>query len=115
LTGLVLVVLGVGGYVASGAASATALIPAVIGAVFVVLGLLGRKETLRKHVMHVSMVVALLAIGGTFRGIVALFSWLGGTPPARPMAVVAQAITAVLCLILLIGGIRSFIAARRAG
>jgi hypothetical protein len=30
------------------------------------------------------------------------------------MAVVAQTITAVLCLLLLIGGIRTFIAARKA-
>lgn len=113
-TGIVLILLGVGGYVASGAASVTALIPAFIGAIFVVLGLLARKETLRKHMMHVTMLLALLAIAGTFRGITGLFAWLAGTPPERPMAVVAQVITAVLCLLLLIGGIRTFIAARKA-
>jgi hypothetical protein len=112
-TGIALTVLGVAGYVFSGAASVTALIPAFIGIVFVVLGLLARKENLRKHVMHVTMLVALLAIAGTFRGVLASFAWLGGTAPERPMAVVAQVITAVLCLLLLIGGIRSFIAARR--
>ena len=112
-TGIVLVILGVAGYVASGAASVTALIPAFIGFVFVALGLLGRKESLRKHAMHVTMLLALLAIGGTFRGITALVSWAGGTPPDRPMAVVAQAITAVLCALLLVGGIRSFVAARK--
>ena len=113
-TGVALVVLGVVGYVASGAASITALIPAVIGAVFIVLGLLGRRESLRKHAMHVTMLVALIAIAGTFRGLTGLFAWLGGTPPDRPMAVVAQAITALVCTLLLIGGIRSFVAARRA-
>jgi hypothetical protein len=111
--GIVLILLGVGGYVASGAASVTALIPAFLGAIFVVLGLLARRENLRKHMMHVTMLLALLAIGGTFRGITGLFAWLAGTPPERPMAVVAQTITAVLCLLLLIGGIRTFIAARR--
>jgi hypothetical protein len=114
-TGVALIVLGVGGYVLSGAASVTALIPAVIGAVFLLLGLLGRKESLRKHAMHAAMLVALLAIGGTFRGITGLVAWLGGTPPQRPLAVVVQLITALLCAVLLIGGIRSFIAARQAG
>jgi hypothetical protein len=113
-TGIALVVLGVAGYAFSGASSVTALIPAFIGAVFVLLGLLGRKESLRKHVMHVAMVVALLAIGGTFGGITGLLAWMGGTPPDRPLAVVAQTITAVLCILLLAGGIWSFIAARRA-
>jgi hypothetical protein len=113
-TGVALILLGVGGYIMSGAASMTALIPAFIGAVFVLLGLLGRKENLRKHVMHATMLVALLAMGGTFSGITGLFAWLGGTPPERPMAVVAKAITSLLCILLLIGGVRSFIAARRA-
>jgi hypothetical protein len=113
-TGVALIVLGIAGYFGSGAASVTALIPAFIGAVFLVLGLLARNEKLRKHSMHASMLVALLAIAGTFRGVIGVFAWLGGTPPERPLAVVAQMVTAVLCLLLLIGGIRSFIAARRA-
>ncbi|NIV48023.1 MAG: hypothetical protein GWN46_15060 [Gammaproteobacteria bacterium] len=114
-TGVALIVLGIGGYVVSGAASVTALIPAFIGAVFVLLGLLGRKDSLRKHVMHVSILLALLAVGGTFRGITGVVAWLGGTPPERPMAVVVQAITALLCILLVVGGIRSFLAARKAG
>jgi hypothetical protein len=114
-TGVALIALGVAGYVASGAASVTALIPAFIGTVFVLLGLLGRKESLRKHTMHAAMLLALLAIGGTFRGVLALFAWFGGTAPERPMAVVAQAVTALLCVLLLAGGIRSFIAARKTG
>jgi hypothetical protein len=114
-TGVMLMVLGIGGYVGSGAASVTALIPAFIGALFVLLGLFGRKESLRKHVMHAAMLVALLAVGGTFNGIRGLLAWLGGTPPDRPMAVVVQATTALLCILLLVGGIRSFLAARKAG
>jgi hypothetical protein len=113
-TGIALCVLGIVGYVASGAASVTALIPAFIGAAFVALGLLGRRESLRKHMMHVAMLLALLAIGGTYRGVNGLIAWASGTTPERPMAVVAQVITAVLCLLLLIGGIRSFVAARKA-
>ena len=114
-TGIALIVLGIGGYVLSGAASVTALIPAIIGALFVLLGLLGRKESARKHVMHAAILLAVLAVGGTFRGITGVLLWLGGTSPERPMAVVVQAITALLCIALVVGGIRSFLAARRAG
>jgi hypothetical protein len=114
-TGVALVVLGIGGYVLSGAASVTALIPAFIGVAFVLLGLLGRKESFRKHVMHVAILLAVLAIGGTFGGITRLLVWLGGTAPERPMAVVVQAITFLLCILLLAGGIRSFLAARKDG
>ena len=113
-TGVALILLGIGGYVFSGAESVTALIPAFIGAVFVLLGLLGRKESARKHVMHAAILLAVLAVGGTFRGITGVSAWLGGTPPERPMAVVVQAITALLCILLVVGGIRSFLGARRA-
>jgi hypothetical protein len=98
LTGIVLIALGVGGYVASGAASVTALIPAFIGAALALLGVLGRREALRRHAMHLAMVVALLAIVGTFGGVTDLIAWLGGT---------------LLCVMLLVGGIRTFLAARR--
>lgn len=111
--GGVLIALGVAGYAASGAASLTALIPAFIGVVLLGLGLLGRKESLRKHAMHGSMLVALVAIVGTFRGFAGLFAWLGGATPERPLAVVAQVLTALLCAWLLASGIRSFVAARR--
>jgi hypothetical protein len=114
-TGIALIVLGIAGYGLSGAASVTALIPAFIGVVFVLLGLLGRKESFRKHVMHAAILLALLAVGGTFGGITGLLVWLGGTPPERPMAVVVQAITALLCILLIAGGIRSFLAARKVG
>lgn len=114
-TGIALIVLGGAGYAASGAASATALIPAAFGIVFVGLGLAGRRESFRRHATHAALVVALLALGGTFGGLVELVAWVGGTAPARPMATVARTITALLCLALLAGGIRSFIAARRNG
>lgn len=113
--GIVLIVLGVAGYTASGAASATALIPAAIGVVFAGLGLVGCRESFRRHAMHAALVVALLSLGGTFGGLADLAAWVGGTAPARPMAAVAKAITALLCLVLLAGGIRSFITARRKG
>jgi hypothetical protein len=110
---LIYIVVGVAGYFLTGGVHKTALIPAFIGAVLLVLGLLGGKENLRKHVMHAALLVGLLALLGTFRGLLNLPAAVDGTA-ARPGAVFAQAATAVLSLIYLALGVRSFIAARRA-
>ena len=110
-----LVVLGVGSYVGTGMSSATALIPAGFGVVLGVLGLLARKESIRKHVMHVAAMVALLGFLGAARGFAQLPALLSGGDVERPVAVWAQVAMAVLCLTLEILYVRSFIAARRAG
>ena len=44
--------------------NSTALIPAFFGLVFAALGLAGRDERYREHVMHVAMVLAILATAG---------------------------------------------------
>ena len=110
---LVYIALGLGGFFLTGAVHKTALIPAVIGAVLLVLGLLGRNEKLRMHVMHAALLVGLLALLGTAGSLLKLPAALDGTA-ARPGAVYAQAATAVLSLVYLAYGVRSFIAARRA-
>jgi len=64
VTGGVLIILGAGGYLVGGAdgapASVTALIPAFFGLPLVLCGLLGLKESLLKHAMHVAAVFGLL-------------------------------------------------------
>jgi hypothetical protein len=57
--------------------------------------------------------VAILGLAGTARGLMQLPTLLGGGEVARPAAVYSQSITAVALLVLLVMGIRSFIAARR--
>ena len=104
--------LGLSAFFLTGAVHKTALIPAYIGAVLLFLGLLGRKENLRKHVMHAAMVIALLALFGTVRSLAKLPAALAGTAE-RPAAVYAQAVTAALSIAYLALGIRSFIQARR--
>jgi hypothetical protein len=110
---LLYIALGLGGFFLTGAVHKTALIPAVIGAVLLVLGLLGRNEKLRMHVMHAALLVGLLALLGTVSGLLKLPAAFAGTA-ARPGAVYAQAATAVLSVVYLAFGVRSFIAARRA-
>ena len=110
---LIYIALGLAGYFLTGAVHKTALIPAVIGAVLLVLGLLGGNEKLRMHVMHAALLIGLLALLGTARGLLKLPAAFDGTAE-RPGAVFAQAATAVLSAVYLAFGVRSFIAARRA-
>ena len=105
--------IGLGGYFLTGAASWTALIPAGIGLILLILGIVAvKEENLRKHVMHAALLVVLLALLGTARSLLKLPSAFDGTAE-RPFAIYAQAITALISITFLTLGIRSFIQARR--
>ena len=110
---LLYIALGLGGFFLTGAVHKTALIPTYIGVVLLILGLLGGNEKLRMHVMHAALLIGLLALLGTVSSLFKLPAAIDGTA-ARPGAVFAQAATAVLSVIYLGVGVRSFIAARRA-
>jgi hypothetical protein len=112
--GCLLILIGVAGYVASGAASFTALIPAAIGLVAALCGVAALKERWHKHAMHAASVVAVIALLGTVRGLMSAFLWIGGTAPERPGATVSQSLTAVLSVVFVILAVRSFVRARRA-
>ncbi|WP_298890242.1 hypothetical protein [uncultured Serinicoccus sp.] len=111
LLGVVLVVVGVVGWLAAGMTSWTALIPAILGAVLAVCGLLGRSNP--KVWIHAALVVALLGALGTIRNVLGLADLAGGDAE-RPLAVVAGTITFVLLVGYLVVGVRSFVAVRRA-
>lgn len=110
---VVLILLGVGGWVGTGMESPTALIPAGFGAVFGILGFLAGNENIRKHVMHVAAMLALLGVAGSARGVTSLPAVFAGTAE-RPAAAISQTVMAVVCVILLVIYVRSFIAARKA-
>ena len=110
---LIYIALGLGGYFLTGGVHKTALIPAVIGIVLLILGLLAGNEKLRMHAMHAALLIGLLALLGTARSLLKLPAAFDGTAE-RPGAVFAQAATAVLSVAYLGLGVRSFIAARRA-
>ncbi|MCB2203317.1 hypothetical protein KQI65_01105 [bacterium] len=111
--GVVLTALGVLGYGLSGGESVTALIPAFFGIPIFVLGLLARKENLRKHMMHAITLLALIGFAGSARGLGSLIDMLGGNDVARPLATAMQSIMALLTLAFVIFAIKSFIDARR--
>ena len=116
LTGVILALIGVGGYLATGQTHLTALIPAAFGLLFLLAGVIARTwPGSRKHVMHVIVSVALLAVFGTVGGLFRLVNWgLAGVTPERPAASIAQGLTAVVCAVFIGLAVRSFILARRA-
>jgi hypothetical protein len=113
VVGVFLLIVGGGGYVLTDMVSLTALIPAAIGVLLLLLAMWGRRPAARRHAMHGAMLIALLGIGGTVRGLLQLPTLLAGGEVARPAAVYSQSITALALVVLLLAGIRSFIAARR--
>lgn len=112
-TGAVLIGVGVLGYLFSGAASVTALLPAVLGLIVLALGLAARREQLRKHAVHAALVVAVLGLLGSLPRVGGVFTLLGGGSVERPIAAVASLATVVVCAVFIALGVRSFIAARR--
>jgi peptidoglycan/LPS O-acetylase OafA/YrhL len=108
LSGVVLVAIGLMGYMASDTGSLTALIPAALGALLIVLGLIATgSAAARKHAMHLA---AALAVLGFLAGVFRYVSNPGSPGELGPTMVLSM--TAV-CLILLILYARSFVAARR--
>jgi hypothetical protein len=110
LVGIVLILLGLVSYLATGRTSVTALIPAFFGAIFLVLAFVARAENARKHAMHAAVALALLgAIATLGRALPAVAAGQIGRP-----AVLAQVVMALVLLVYVWMGVQSFIAARRA-
>ncbi|MCG8457123.1 MAG: hypothetical protein MI919_12655 [Holophagales bacterium] len=111
--GSILIVIGVVGYLATGQASITALIPAFLGAIAVIFGAIARNERFLKHAMHGAAMVGLLGTLGTLRVTAKLPSLFDGSAE-RPAAVLSQALTLLLSVIFVALCVRSFIETRRA-
>ena len=106
LTGLALIALGVLVTVASDSESATSLIPAFVGAVYLLLGIVGMaKPAINHHLMHAAAALSLLAILGSLGSLVGRGS--------EGWAAVAQVGTVVVAGVFLALAIRSFRTARR--
>jgi hypothetical protein len=109
IVGFVLVLLGAAGYFGTGRASVTALIPAMVGAVFLLLALIARNPNARKHVMHAAVALALLGVLGVAPRILA---GVRAGDVGRP-AVLSQIAMAVILLLYVLLGVKSFVDARR--
>ena len=103
LFGVLLVATGVTVFINTGAP--TALIPAVLGGILMVCGILASNEARRMMAMHIAVMVGLL---GFIVSIATLFS------SKTSWAVGGKSTSAVLCALFTFLCVRSFIQARRA-
>lgn len=117
--GSLLVALGVVAFLLAGATARaiTALIPAFIGLILVLLSAIARKShAANKHAMHVAALLSLIGtLGGFGMGIPKLIRHFGGDESVALRAPIVQVTMGLLCVIFLVLCIRSFINARRAG
>jgi len=113
---VLLIVLGVAVFIATGSHAPTALIPAFFGIVLGALGMLARTEDGKRRMlfMHIAVTVGLL--GFLFPGIRAagdVCKLLRNQTVLLPVAMWEELAMSALCLIFVLLSVRSFIAVRR--
>ncbi len=111
--GIIIIVVSIAFYIGTYQASMTALIPGIMGIAMIICGLLARKENIRKHLMHVSAVIALIGFIATAEGVLRLIGMLDGAEVERSIAFIEMAISSVIFLIYVILSFQSFCEARR--
>jgi hypothetical protein len=117
VTALVLILLGVAFFVATGSHAPTSLIPTYFGVVLGIFGLLANTPDPKRRMifMHIAVTVGLLGVVFPgWRAASAFIASTHGSAMARPLAVKEEFAMAVICLIFVLMCVRSFIAARRA-
>ena len=107
--GILLILLGVIPYLM--ARQPTALIPAGVGLLLLVCGLIARNDRLRKHAMHAAVVFGLLGFLAAVGRLGMVFA-RGGRP--TPLSGTSLGLMALLTGVFVVMCVRSFIAARRA-
>ena len=107
-----MILLGIVGYgygLLNGAASPTALIPAGFGLILMILGHVSQvKESLRKHLMHVAVLIGLI---GFIVPLTRILSKADDLKVSFPF--VLQLAMSIICLTFVILCVRSFVTARR--
>jgi len=107
--GLLLVIAGLCGFFFSTSKSTTALLPTYMGLVFLALALAAlrwRKAT--KGLMIGGAAFALLALAGSFGGLLQLPALLKGEDVLRPLAVIMRSVTSIIVLVYLAAAAKSF-------
>src|SRR5271154_7614587 len=109
--GILLILLGVFGYVSTGSAHPTALIPAGIGLFFVLFGVMANTDDSKRRMlwMHISVTVALLVFLGMIPAIIDVFRLANGVSFPYPAAVESKATLGLFSLIYVLFCVRSFI------
>ncbi|WP_213803395.1 hypothetical protein [Granulicella sp. dw_53] len=113
--GVLLILIGVAGFVSTGSTHPTSLIPAGAGVIFILFGVLANSENPKKRMlwMHIAVTVALLLFLGTIPADIDAFRLSRGVEFPHPIAVLEKSGMSLLCLLFVAMCVRSFIAARR--
>jgi hypothetical protein len=113
--GVLLIILGIFGFVATGSAHPTALIPVGIGLLFVLFGFMANSPDTKKRMlwMHVSVTVALLVFLGMIPACIDVIRLSRGVSFPYPAAVEEKAALGLFSLIYVLFCVRSFVNARR--
>lgn len=114
--GVLLILLGILGFVSTGSYAPTALIPSVVGLILAILGFLALTNDVKKHAlyMHIAVTIGLLGFLGTGWSIVNYIQMKSGREFPHPVAIEEKAAMAVILLFFVLLCIGSFISARRA-
>jgi hypothetical protein len=109
--GSALVVLGIGAYVLTSAASVTALIPAFVGIPLIACAALARSATRRRPALIGALVIALLGALGSSMNAMRIGEAIAGTAQ-RPSAVWVSTIMFVLLVGYVVAGGRALLRSR---
>ncbi|MDD4268757.1 MAG: hypothetical protein PHO07_07045 [Pirellulales bacterium] len=104
--GILLILQGAGFYAASDSKSLTALIPAFFGLPIALLGLAALRPSIHKHAIHGAVLLALF-------GLLAPLGRIASAGLRFSAAGVSQLLMIVLCAVLVVLGLKSFVDARR--
>ena len=113
--GIALILLALFGFVYTGSAHPTALIPAIFGIFFIFFGVMANSDNPKKRMlwMHISVTVALLTFLGMIPAAIDTIRLSRGVEFPHPAAVVEKGALALFSLIYVLFCVRSFIVARR--
>jgi hypothetical protein len=109
--GVALVILGVGAYVLTSAASITALIPAFVGVPLLACAAVARSARRRRPALAVALAVALLGALGSAMNAIKIGEAIAGTAQ-RPSAVWVSTVMFVLLVGYLVVGVRAVLTSR---
>jgi hypothetical protein len=113
--GILLILLGIFGFVATGSVHPTALIPVGIGILFILFGVMANSADTKKRMlrMHISVTVALLVFLFMIPAAIDVIRLSRGVYFPYPAAVEEKAALCLFSLIYVLFCVRSFINARR--
>ena len=115
--GVLLILVGVAGFISTGHTHPTALIPSGFGLLFILFGSLASTDDAKKRMlwMHIAVTVGLIGFLSTIVSDFDVIRMSRGTVFPHPIAVLEKSAMSLLCLLYVALCVRSFIAARRSG